>query len=185
MDIAEAARLALPAGSRTRAYRPRSALPMDPEAIPRDATLLLDTTVYIDGAKRAGLPAPIARLLVDHPIRHSGLCIGELAFGLGRLDPTHGQTAGNQAVILDLLARISADTVVDLSPEGWARAGVLAGALARMQGFALDRRRELFVDAALFVTAAETGMTLVSGNIADMYLLLQVGGPSPILLYGQ
>lgn len=185
MDIAESARLAVPSVSRTLAYRPRSALPMDPEAIPRDATLLLDTTVYIDGAKRAGLPAPIARLLVDHPIRHSGLCIGELAFGLGRLDPAHGATAGNQAVILDLLARISADTVVDLSPEGWARAGVLAGALARMQGFALDRRRELFVDAALFVTAAETGMTLVSGNIADMDLLLQVGGPAPVLLYGQ
>ena len=34
-------------------------------------------------------------------------------------------------------------------------------------------------------SAAETGMTLVSGNIADMDLLLQVGGPSPILLYGQ
>lgn len=158
---------------------------MNPGVVPRDATLLLDTTVYIDGAKRAGLPDPIARLLVDHPIRHSGLCIGELAFGLGRLDPTHGQTAGNQAVILDLLARVSADTVVDLSPEGWARAGVLAGALARMQGFALDRRRELFVDAALFVTAAETGLTLISGNIADMDLLLQVGGPAPVLLYGQ
>lgn len=158
---------------------------MNPGAVPRDATLLLDTTVHIDGAKRAGLPDPIARLLVDHPIRHSGLCIGELAFGLGRLDPTHGQTADNQAVILDLLARISADTVVDLSPEGWARAGVLAGALARMQGFALGRRRELFVDAALFVTAAETGLTLISGNTADMDLLLQVGGPAPVLLYGQ
>jgi hypothetical protein len=185
LDIAEAARLALPGESRTLAYRPRSALPMDPEAIPRDATLLLDTTVYIDGAKRAGLPAPIALLLVDHPIRHSGLCIGELAFGLGGLDPAHGATAGNRSVILDILARISADTVVDLSPEGWARAGVLAGALARMQGFALDRRRALFVDAALFVSAAETGMTLVSGNIADMDLLLQVGGPAPVLLYGQ
>ena len=116
MDIAETARSALPNLSRTLAYRPRSALPMNPGAVPRDATLLLDTTVYIDGAKRAGLPAPIARLLVDHPIRHSGLCIGELAFGLGGLDPAHGATAGNRSVILDILARISADTVVDLIP---------------------------------------------------------------------
>ena len=36
---------------------------------------------------------------------------------------------------------------------------------------------------ALFVTAQETGLTLVSGNVSDMDLLLQVDGSASLLLY--
>jgi len=157
---------------------------MDPAAVADGAMLLLDTTVYIDGAKRAGLPPEIEVLIANRIVRHSKLCIGELAFGYGRLDPSHRQTAQNQSVIAGLLEMISDGTTVDLSSAGWAKAGALAGALTRMQGFALDRRRALFVDAAIFVTAQEAGLTLVSGNLADMDLLSQVGGPVDILLYG-
>jgi len=53
-----------------------------------------------------------------------------------------------------------------------------------MQGFAQDRRRALFLDAALFVTAQELELTLVSGNLSDMDLLLQIGGTANIVLYG-
>jgi hypothetical protein len=42
----------------------------------------------------------------------------------------------------------------------------------------------LFLDAALFVTAQESRLTLVSGNISDMDLLLHVGGEASVLLYG-
>lgn len=136
-----------------------------------------------DGLKRTGLPPGIAVLLVDRIVRHSALSIGELAFGFGRLEPDHRDTGQNRSVIAGILDEISYDSLVDLSPGGWARAGVLAGSLARMQGFALDRRRELFIDAALFVTAQELGLTLVSGNLSDMDLLLQVGGEAHVLLY--
>jgi predicted nucleic acid-binding protein len=157
---------------------------MDPGAVPGDAVLLLDTTVYIDGAKRSGLPATIEALLANRIVRHSALCIGELAFGFGRLDPGHRDTERNGAVIADILDQLSQGSIVDLSAAGWAKTGVLAGSLARIQGFALDRRRELFIDAALFVTAQEHGLTLVSANISDMDLLLQVGGKADVLLYG-
>jgi hypothetical protein len=60
----------------------------------------------------------------------------------------------------------------------------MAGSLARTQGFAQDRRRALLLDAALFVTAQESGTTLVSGNLSDMDLLLQIGGKADVLLYG-
>ena len=49
---------------------------MDPGAVPADAVLLLDTTVYIDGMKQAGLPEAIRALLANHVIRHSALCVG-------------------------------------------------------------------------------------------------------------
>jgi len=34
------------------------------------------------------------------------------------------------------------------------------------------------------VTAQESGLTLVSGNISDTDLLLQIGGDASVLLYG-
>jgi hypothetical protein len=178
-----AANDAIPISARTLAYRPRAVLPMDPAAVAVDAMLLLDTTVYIDSVKQSGLPPGVAALISSRIVRHSKLCIGDLAFGLGGLDPAHSQTIQNQSVIASLLEMISDDTVVELSPAGWAKAGALAGTLTRMQGFALDRRRALFIDAAIFVTAQEAGLTLVSGNISDMDLLLQVGGPADIILY--
>jgi hypothetical protein len=182
-DLGQAAHDALPGTTRTLAYRPRPSLPMDPDLVPDDAMLLMDTTVYIDSAKRTGLPAPIEALLANRIIRHSPLCIGELAFGYGRLDPAHGDTERNRGGIARLLDMIDPAAVVDLSPSGWAKAGALAGALTRMQGFALDRRRALFIDAAIFVTAQEAGLTLVSGNLADMDLLLQAGGRASMVLY--
>lgn len=123
-------------------------------------------------------------LLANHVVCHSPLCIGELAFGFGRLDPVHPETARDRAAIAAILQRLSGEQTTDLSPADWAKAGVLAGSLARTQGFAQDRRRALFIDAALFVTAQEAGLTLVSGNVSDMDLLLQAGGSASVLLYG-
>ncbi|MEA2772921.1 MAG: hypothetical protein QOD93_5883 [Acetobacteraceae bacterium] len=157
---------------------------MAPHAVPDDAVLLLDTTVYIDGMKRIGLPSDIQALLANHTVCHSSICVGELAFGFGRLDPNHVDTARNRSAIAAILDRFTPESFVDLSPAGWARAGVMAGSLARTQGFAQDRRRALLLDAALFVTAQESGTTLVSGNLSDMDLLLQIGGKADVLLYG-
>ena len=183
-DLGQAAQAAVPTATRTLAYRPRSALPMDPACVPGDAVLLPDTTVYIDGLQRTGLPADIEALLANRVVRHSAICVGELGFGFGRLDPAHRDTGRNRSAIGRVLSEFTPGTFAGLSPAGWARAGVLAGSLARLQGFALDRRRALFLDAALFETARESGLTLVSGNISDMDLLLQAGGEVSILLYG-
>lgn len=156
---------------------------MDPGAVPPDAVLLLDTTVYTDQAKRAGLPAAVAALIAGRGVRHSRLCIGELAFGYGHLDPTHPATERNGAAVLAMLDRMDEAAIVDLSARGWAKAGALAGILGRTQGFARDQRREVLLDAALFVAAQERGDTLVSGNLRHMDLLLQIGGPASVLLY--
>jgi hypothetical protein len=113
-NLSHTARGALPAGTRTLAYRPRGALPMDPSAVPGDAVLLLDTTVYIDGMKRAGLPLDIQALLADRMIRHSPLCVGELAFGVGRLDPSHRETERNRSVIIAILDQFAPGAFVNL-----------------------------------------------------------------------
>ena len=156
---------------------------MDAAQVPPGRILLFDSTVYIDGVKSGGLPAAIHTLVRRHPIRHAAPCIAELSFGYGRLDPRHPKTKDNQILIAGMLATIGERAIVDSSPAAWAKAGVLAGWLARTQGLADDRRRAMFNDALLFVTAQELGYTLLSGNIRDMDLLLQIGGPADVLLY--
>lgn len=139
--------------------------------------------MYVDALKRAGLPPPLAVRLAESPIRHARVCLAELAFGYGRLDPAHAGSARNRAALLDVFSRVAETDVVDLSPAGWVKAGALAGILSRTQGFADDHRRKLLIDAAVFVTAQENACVLVSGNLRDMDLLLQVGGPARVLLY--
>lgn len=162
--------------ARANSFRPT-------RAVRPGSPLLLDTSVYIDGLKQAGLPAGLAALLAESPIRHARVCLAELAFGYGRLDPGHPASHRNREALLDLFGRIPATGVVDLSPAGWIKAGALAGILSRTQGFAADHRRALLIDAAVFVAAQENELVLVSGNLRDMDLLLQIGGPARVLLY--
>jgi hypothetical protein len=172
-----------PRRTQSLAYRPRSALPMNLLALPMDTVLLLDSTVYIDSGKTAGLPPMIGALLNSIEYRHANPCVAELAYGYGRLDPKHPKTDANRAIIARILQAIPQSDIVDASPAAWAKAGALAGWLSRTQGLADDRRRALFNDALLFTTAQELGLTLLSGNIRDMDLLLQIGGPADVLLY--
>ena len=81
---------------------------MDPYAVPDNAVLLPDTIIYIDGLKRAGLPAAIQALLASHKIHHSPICVGELAFGYGGLDP-----ARNLAAITGILDRPATEFFVE------------------------------------------------------------------------
>ncbi len=83
-------------------------------------------------------------------------------------------------------------------PAAWAEAGMLAGMLARTQfGLARPRntlesgaaeqqresRRRLLNDALIFLCAGEHGAVLVSGNVADIDVLLRFRPDIPVLLY--
>jgi hypothetical protein len=69
------------------------------------------------------------------------------------------------------------------SDEVWIEASILAGVLARTQGVAKADRRRLLNDALLFLTAAETGAILISRNLKDLDLLLQMKPGVGVLLY--
>jgi predicted nucleic acid-binding protein len=170
---------------------------LDAEAAP-DFPLLLDTTVYIDRS-RGKLPRPIlARIrAAQHRIYHCGLVCAELAISLGLLTPNHPRTPTTSAPILAHLDHMVSHRGVSPSAAAWTEAAVVAGILARTQGLAIDkgqfseaqrccqrgRRRELLLDALLYFTAIEHDFLLVSGNVRDLDILLQVR-PSPnVLLY--
>ena len=60
---------------------------------------------------------------------------------------------------------------------------MMAGVLARTQHYSKDGRRKLLNDALLLLSADEAGAVLVSRNIRDMDLLLQLKPDARVVLY--
>ena len=176
-------------------YRDDAALPFDAGAA---LPLLLDTTVYLDRST-GKLPQSILALIAarQHLVFNCGVVCAELAISLGLLDPADPRTPATVAAIQAHLDQMEATKAVSPSAAAWTEAAVLAGILARTQGLALPkkslttvqeccqkgRRRELLLDALLYMTAVEQDMLLVSGNVRHMDLLLQLRPSANVLLY--
>jgi predicted nucleic acid-binding protein len=178
-------------------YRDDVDLPFDPEAAP-SLPLLLDTTYYLDRG-RGKLPAAIERLVVARRqlVYNCGVVCAELAISMGLLDPAGSRFRESIAIIRHHLDEMETGKTVSPSAAAWAEAALLAGILARTQGLAVPkktlspdqeccqkgRRRELLLDALLYITAIEHDMLLISGNIRHMDLLAQLRPSNNLLLY--
>jgi len=160
--------------------------------------VLLDTTYYLHrstGKVPQGIRALIASR--QHMVHNCGVACAELAISIGLLDPADPQTPGTIAAIQSHLDHMTRDKTVAPSASAWTGAAVLTGILARTQGFARSkrtlkpdqaccqqgRRRELLLDALIFLTAVEQDMLLISANIQHMDLLLQLCPSDTVLLY--
>jgi predicted nucleic acid-binding protein len=168
--------------TRSLAYRPSEDLPFNPAAVPQGAPILLDTTVYIDQLK-GDLPPPIIDLIATRPVHHGAPALSELAAAIGYLDLLDSRTAANLKPIIETLERVPPQMILVPSDEAWIEGSILAGILARTQGVAKGDRRRLLNDALLFLTASATGAILISRNLRDLDLLLQMKPGVGVLLY--
>jgi hypothetical protein len=183
----------------TKAFPRRldAALPFNPAVLASNAPLMLDTTVYVHRLQNK-IPRQIHELVDARPIVHCAVAVAEVAITLGLMDPTHETTVIHQTPLLGLLDGIRVMDMRSPSPSIWAEAGMLAGILARTQ-FGLGRpkgalpphavkeqqecRRRLLNDALIFLCAGEHGAVLLSGNVADMDILLRFRPDISVLLY--
>jgi predicted nucleic acid-binding protein len=168
--------------TRSLAYRPSNDLPFNAAAVPQGAPILLDTTVYIDQLK-GDLPSPIIDLIATRPVHHGAPALSELAAAIGYLDLLDSRTAANLKPIIETLERVPPQMILVPNDEVWIEAAMLAGILARTQGVAKADRRRLLNEALLFLTAAETGAILISRNLKDLDLLLQMKPGVGVVLY--
>jgi predicted nucleic acid-binding protein len=179
--------------------RPDSQLPFDPEQMPPDAPVMLDTNVYI-AITRGGLPVDIGGFLKRRAILHCGIALAELTVSAGILDPGHPRTRAIRNPLRRALEAIDLSNCKSPSAAAWAEAGMLSGILARTQlGLASPRkglspaeaccqegrRRKVLNDALIFLTAGEQGAILVSSNIIDMDLLSRFRPDIGMLLFRQ
>ena len=170
--------------TRQLARRPDAELPFDPALVSPGAALLPDSCFYIDALK--GLVPPGVAALVRAPTRpllHATVCRAELAAGAAKLLPADSRTPASRARIASVLARMPAGHLVQPSPAAWDGAGALAGTLARTQGLAKGAHLALVLDAAVLLTALEREAVVLTANLRDFDLLLQLRPEARALFY--
>lgn len=137
------------------------------------AALLLDTNVYIKSAAGT-LLEPVAMLIDRGLLFHCSVCIGEITTGVANADPAR---VGRKAIrdhYAALISRIPATRLLTPDAEIWAEAGLIAGTLARTQGFQRHQRKECLNDALIFLTAAKAGLPVLTANRDEFDLIQQL-----------
>lgn len=163
-------------------YRDRSQLRFLSDLTAPFPKLLLDTTVYID-ALQASLPGYTEVALRAGSLWHSTVSEAELAAAAGLLDPAHPETAG---VIAQLAASIDmrpAHRILNPDRDSWREAGMLAGLLARLQGYGRNERRKALNDALIFLTAAKNGCAVLTRDVTEFDLLMQLDARGQAIFY--
>jgi len=172
------------AWSRQLSHRPDAELPFNPALVPHGATLLPDSCFYINALK--GLVPSGVAALVRMPTRrllHSTVCRAELTAGSAKLPLTDPRTPASRARILSMLARMPGERLIQPSAAAWDEAGAMAGTLARTQGLAKGAHLTLVFDATVLLTALEQDATVLTANVRDFDLLLQLRPEARVLLY--
>lgn len=153
--------------------RPREAL-LDLTALPSSPLfLLLDTNIYINHA--AGRLAPGVRDAIDRALLfHCSVALAELACGVANANPSRPGWLAMQDHYTELFACIPSSRLVTPDAQVWTDAGVIAGTLARAQGFQPHQRKECLNDALIFLTAAKIGIPVLTANRDEFELIQQL-----------
>ena len=143
--------------------------------------LLPDTNVYIRNMS-GGLPAEVAFLLDNALQWHCSVCVAEITAGIAHYDPSaaNGRRVRRQYGVL--LGAIPDTRLLVPDGETWHLAGLIAGTLARTQGFQAYQRKECLNDALIYLTAAKRGLPVVTANRGEFDLIQQVA-PGGTFLY--
>jgi predicted nucleic acid-binding protein len=158
-------------------------LPFVPDEVDAGPELMLDTCVYID-VLQGKIPPSVEGLLVARIANHSAICLAELTYLFGRLEPNHPETSNTlkelRGVIEDDIPRHRLSTP---SERVFGEAGMLAGLALRLTGRSKDQTP--LNDAILYLHARERGCVVLTRNWADFGLFHQLMPPGNVLFYRQ
>jgi predicted nucleic acid-binding protein len=168
-------------GQKSLLPRERSELPFVANigSIPK---LLLDTTVYIDELQ-GKLPRDVELALRATTLWHSTVTECELSALAGLLDPEHPETARTLKQVFASIQQRPSHRVVNPDRQVWRNAGVVAGTLARMQQYRKAEQRRALNDALIFLSAAKAGLVVLTRNIGDFDLLMQLAPEGKAVFY--
>jgi len=179
-DIDGALRWAKFDPGQTLARRRDADLPFAAE--PAGAALLLDSCVYIDQMQGCA-PRLVEAMVEARHVHHSTVAIQELVHAIGVLRPDDRRTASTVAAIRRQIEAMPDHRIVTPDADMLGRAALLAGMLCRLQGYARDAQLKALHDATLFLQAQKLGLTLLTANIAEFDLLLQLVPSGRVLFY--
>jgi predicted nucleic acid-binding protein len=144
--------------------------------------LLLDTNVYISRA--AGrLQRQVSEAIDRALLFHCSVALAELATGVANADPLRPGWSAMRNHYTELFADIPASRLLEPDAQIWIDAGVIAGTLARIQGFQRHQRKECLNDALIFLTAARAGIPVLTGNRNEFDLIQQIAPEGRFIHY--
>ncbi|MHC4055628.1 type II toxin-antitoxin system VapC family toxin [Bradyrhizobium sp. 25ACV] len=167
---------------RTLARRRDNELPfVDPNSIGGQG-LLLDTSVYIDQMQGRS-PKLLDDLIAQRQVNHSTVAIQELMHTVGVLDPSDARTAGVIEVIGKQIRAMPPHRIFAPDTEVLGRAALLSGILCRLQGYEKDAKLRALQDCVLFLQAQKLGLVVLTANVGDYDILLQLIPEGRALFY--
>jgi predicted nucleic acid-binding protein len=137
------------------------------------ALLVPDTNVYI-GAAAGTLPALVQDLVERALLFHCSVCLGELATGIANANPSLPSWSALRDHYLELFDSIPSARLLNPDAQVWTDAGVVAGVLARTQGFQRHQRKECLNDALIYLTAAKAGLPVLTADNHQFDLIQQL-----------
>jgi hypothetical protein len=167
---------------RTLARRADVELPFVSEERIAGRALLLDTCVYIDQMQGRS-PDILDRLIATRLVNHSTVAIQELMHAVGVLDPTDPRTPAAVAEIRSHIQSMTPHRIFAPDADVLARAALLSGIVCRLQSYTADHRFRALHDCVLLLQAQKLGLALLTANVADFDILLQLLRSGRVLLY--
>jgi hypothetical protein len=144
--------------------------------------LLLDTCVYIDQMQNRS-PQVLDELITQRQVNHSIVAIQELMHTVGVLNPSDVRTAGVIAEIGKQIKAMPPHRIFAPDIEVLGRAALLSGILCRLQGYEKDGKLRALQDCVLFLQAQKLGLAVLTANVADFDILLQLIPAGRALFY--
>jgi predicted nucleic acid-binding protein len=144
--------------------------------------LLLDTCVYIDQIQDRS-PDTLDDLIAHRQVNHSAVAIQEMMHTIGALDPSDERTAAVIAEIGKQIRAMPPHRIFAPDIEVLGRAALLSGILCRLQGYAKDGKLRALQDCVLFLQARKLGLAVLTANVRDYDILLQLVPAGRALFY--
>ena len=169
---------------RTLARRSDAQLPFVDASRSGGQGLLLDTCVYIDQMQDRS-PELLDDLIAQRQVNHSTVAIQELMHTVGVLNPLDARTRVVVAEIGKQIKAMPPHRVFSPDVTVLGRAALLSGVLCRLQGYRRDAKLRAFQDCVLFLQAQKLGLVVLTANVADYDVLLQLIPAGRALFYRQ
>jgi hypothetical protein len=167
---------------KTLARRSDDELPFVKASLTGGQGLLLDTCVYIDQLQDRS-PQILGDLIAQRQINHSTVAIQELMHTVGVLNPSHQRSAGVIAEIGKQIKAMPPHRIFAPDIELLGRAALLSGILCRLQGYERDGKLRALQDCVLFLQAQRLGFVVLTANVSDYDILLQLIPTGRVLFY--
>jgi hypothetical protein len=144
--------------------------------------LLLDTCVYIDQMQDRS-PQVLDDMIAQRQVNHSSVAIQELMHTVGVLKPSDKRSAGIIAEIGKQIRAMPPHRIFAPDVEVLARAALLSGILCRLQGYEKDGKLRALQECILFLQGQRLGLVVLTANVSDYDILLQLVPTGRALFY--